>query len=65
MAENLRERGLEVTLVESAPHVLAPLDDDMSVLIEKELEDKGINLILKKMELKNLKEKKDSINTIK
>ncbi|MBS5823975.1 MAG: FAD-dependent oxidoreductase [Clostridium argentinense] len=63
MAENLRERGLEVTLVEAAPHVLAPLDDDMSVLIEKELEDKGINLILKDG-VKEFKGEKDSINTI-
>ncbi|ARC84964.1 UDP-glucose/GDP-mannose dehydrogenase family, NAD binding domain protein [Clostridium argentinense CDC 2741] len=47
MAENLRERGLDVTLVEAAPHILAPLDDDMVVLIEKELENKGIKLILK------------------
>ncbi len=47
MAENLRERGLRVTLVEAADQILAPLDKDMSVLCEKELSDHGIRLILK------------------
>lgn len=45
MAENLRERGLMVTLVEAAPHILAPFDYDMAMLAEKELIDKGIGLI--------------------
>ncbi len=46
MAENLRKRGLNVTLVEAAPHILAPFDDDMVVMLEKELLKQGINLIL-------------------
>ena len=46
MAENLKERGLEVTLVEAAPHILAPFDSDMVVLAEKELVQSGIPLIL-------------------
>ncbi len=46
MAENLKERGLEVTLVEAAPHILAPFDSDMVVLAEKELVQSGISLIL-------------------
>lgn len=46
MAENLKERGLEVTLVEAAPHILAPFDSDMVVLAEKELVQSGIRLIL-------------------
>lgn len=46
MAENLRERGLNVTLVEAAPHILAPFDSDMVVIAEKELEDNGVRLIL-------------------
>ena len=32
MAENLQKRGLEVTLVEKAPHVLPPLDSDLTIL---------------------------------
>lgn len=46
MAENLKTRGLEVTLAEAAPHILAPFDSDMVVLAEKELLQKGIKLIL-------------------
>ncbi|HHV58927.1 MAG TPA: FAD-dependent oxidoreductase [Clostridiaceae bacterium] len=46
MAENLRERGLNVTLTEAAPHVLAFLDRDMVALVEKELAGNGVELIL-------------------
>lgn len=46
MAENLKDRGLEVTLVEAAPHIMAPFDTDMVVSIEKELLDNGVGLIL-------------------
>lgn len=46
MAENLRERGLEVSLVEAAPHILAPFDSDMVVIAEKELVENGVNLIV-------------------
>lgn len=47
MAENLRDRGLAVTLVEAAPHILAPFDDDVVVVPEKELAENGVSLILK------------------
>lgn len=46
MAENLKERGMEVTLVEAAPHILAPFDTDMVVMLEKELEENGVRLLL-------------------
>lgn len=46
MAENLKERGLEVTLVEAAPHILAPFDTDMVLIAEKELSDHGVELVL-------------------
>lgn len=46
MAENLIERGLQVTLVEAAPHILAPFDTDMVVIAEKELSDHGVELVL-------------------
>jgi CoA-disulfide reductase len=46
MAENLKEKGLKVTLVEAAPHILAPFDSDIVVTAEKELEQNGIDLIL-------------------
>ncbi|HSN58616.1 MAG TPA: FAD-dependent oxidoreductase, partial [Clostridiaceae bacterium] len=46
MAENLKERGKEVTVVEAAPHILGPFDSDMVVIAEKELVDNGVKLIL-------------------
>ncbi|MGX6980225.1 FAD-dependent oxidoreductase [Vagococcus elongatus] len=46
MVENLVERGLEVTLVEKAPHVLPPLDEEMSAYVEKELRENGVEVIL-------------------
>ncbi|MDQ7095418.1 FAD-dependent oxidoreductase [Desulfosporosinus sp. PR] len=46
MAENLVERGLKVTLVEAAPHILAPFDSDMVVMAEKELVENGVDLML-------------------
>ncbi|GAA0744442.1 CoA-disulfide reductase [Clostridium oceanicum] len=47
MAENLKERGLDVVLAEAAPHILAPFDSDMVTFAEKELEDSGVDLVLK------------------
>ena len=46
MAENLRARGLSVTLVEAAPHVLAPFDADMAKIAEKEMNENGVGLYL-------------------
>lgn len=46
MAENLRERGVEVTLVEAAPHLLTPFDSEMASIVEKELNENGVSLVL-------------------
>ncbi|BEU86742.1 CoA-disulfide reductase [Selenomonas sp. TAMA-11512] len=45
-AENLRERGISVTLAEAAPHILAPFDSDMAKIAEKEMNDGGVGLVL-------------------
>ncbi|MDF2923872.1 MAG: hypothetical protein K0R57_2786 [Paenibacillaceae bacterium] len=45
MAENLRELGLEVTLIEGGPQLLAPFDSEMSAVLSKELEDHGVTLL--------------------
>lgn len=45
-AENLRLRGINVTLVEALNQVMAPFDYDMAQILHKELYDKGVNLIL-------------------
>lgn len=44
-AENLRKRGLNVTIVEKAPHVLPPLDEEMASFVQAELADKGVKII--------------------
>lgn len=46
LAENLHERGMEVTLVELADQILPPFDRDMTVTLEDHLRRKGIRLIL-------------------
>jgi NADPH-dependent 2,4-dienoyl-CoA reductase/sulfur reductase-like enzyme/peroxiredoxin family protein/rhodanese-related sulfurtransferase/TusA-related sulfurtransferase len=46
VAENLVERGVEVTLVEMLPHVMSTLDAEMSCILEDELADKGVKLQL-------------------
>lgn len=45
MAENLAKRGLAVTVVEKAPHLLPPLDEEMAAYVEKELTAKGLRVI--------------------
>ncbi len=44
VAENLREAGKEVALVEAAPQVMAPFDYDMVQILQKEIVDNGIEL---------------------
>ena len=44
-AENLRKCGLNVTIVEKAPHVLPPLDEEMAAFVQAELADKGVKVI--------------------
>lgn len=43
-AENLREAGLDVALVEAAPHVLPPLETEMATLAREELRRLGIDV---------------------
>lgn len=45
MAENLRKRGLDVTIVEQAPHVLPPLDEEMAAYVTAELEKNNVRVI--------------------
>ncbi|MEA4954659.1 MAG: FAD-dependent oxidoreductase [Pseudoflavonifractor sp.] len=46
MAENLHRAGLEVTLVEMLPQVMAPLDFEMAQLLHENLEQNGVKLYL-------------------
>ncbi|MHA7133919.1 FAD-dependent oxidoreductase [Oerskovia turbata] len=44
VAENLVHRGLDVTLVELADQVLAPLDPEMAIRVRHELEANGVHV---------------------
>jgi len=46
MAENLAHRGIQVTVVELANQVMAPLDFEMASIVHKHLKAKGVQLIL-------------------
>lgn len=46
MAENLKEAGLEVSIVELADHLIAPLDFDMAADVHRYIKSKGIELHL-------------------
>lgn len=48
MAENLKKRGLAVSIVELAPHVLPSLDEEMAVHIQNELIKQGIHVQTKR-----------------
>ncbi|WP_261064750.1 FAD-dependent oxidoreductase [Streptococcus mitis] len=45
MAENLAKRGLQVTIVEKAPHVLPPLDQEMAAFVQAELVKNSVRVI--------------------
>ena len=44
-AENLKHLGIDVTLIEAAPHILAPFDSEISNILEYELVNNGIELM--------------------
>ena len=44
-AENLKHLGIDTTLIEAAPHILAPFDSEISNILEYELINNGINLL--------------------
>lgn len=46
MAENLRELGMRVTLVEAAEQLMTPFDEDMASFIHAEVRRNGVDLML-------------------
>ena len=44
VAENLRQRGLEVTIIQRGKHVLPTIDEEMATLLAEELSSQGIEL---------------------
>lgn len=46
LAENLRELGMEVTIVEQLDHLMNPFDSDMAAFIHSEMRRHGVKLLL-------------------
>ncbi|MBP3298880.1 MAG: FAD-dependent oxidoreductase [Muribaculaceae bacterium] len=46
MAENLSDRGADVTLIEMSSQVMAPIDFSMAAIVHAHLVEKGVNLML-------------------
>lgn len=46
MAENLHDRGMEVSVVEMADQVMAPVDFEMAQIVHKHMKQKKVNLYL-------------------
>ena len=46
LAENLRELGLEVTIVQRPKQLMNPFDSDMAALLHNEMRRHGVNLVL-------------------
>jgi CoA-disulfide reductase len=46
MAENLVDRGIEVTIIEMANQIMAPIDYEMASILHSHLKQKGVKLIL-------------------
>lgn len=46
VAENLREAGKNVTIIEASNQVMAPFDHDMAQILHKEIIDNGLDLVL-------------------
>lgn len=44
-AENLRHRGLDVTIVELVPHILPPFDDEIALYAQNHMESKGVKIL--------------------
>jgi NADPH-dependent 2,4-dienoyl-CoA reductase/sulfur reductase-like enzyme/peroxiredoxin family protein/rhodanese-related sulfurtransferase/TusA-related sulfurtransferase len=47
MAENLKERQMDVTLVEALDQVMNVIDYDMAAIVQQHMRDKGVHLYLK------------------
>ena len=46
IAENLRERGVDVTIVDMSNQVMAPIDFEMAQIVHTHLREKGVQLLL-------------------
>ena len=59
-AENLKHLGIDTTLIEAVPHILASFDSEISNILEYELVDNGINLLISE-KVTEFQEDKDEV----
>ncbi|MGB7605643.1 MAG: FAD-dependent oxidoreductase [Lutisporaceae bacterium] len=45
VAENLKHRGVDVSLIELAPHILPPFDEELALLAQNHMIEKGVNIV--------------------
>lgn len=45
MAENLHQMGIATTIIERAPQILGPLDEEMAILVHERLTDAGVQVV--------------------
>lgn len=45
MAENLHKLGIETTVVERSPQILAPLDEEMAIYVQNRLTEAGVKVV--------------------
>ncbi|MYL61646.1 NADH oxidase, partial [Virgibacillus halodenitrificans] len=46
MVENLRERGLECTIIDRSSQAIKIIDEDLAAIVENHLNDKGVQILL-------------------
>ena len=64
MAENIsKQQNTKITIIEKASHLIGPIDEDISVIVEKKLKEKGINVILKNG-VKDIKQENERLNIL-
>ncbi len=45
VAENLKHRGVDVTLFELVPHILPPFDEEIALFAQNHMKEKGVDII--------------------
>lgn len=63
LAENLRELGMDVTIVQRPKHLMNPFDADMAALIHGEMRRNGVKLALG-YTVEGFEEKKDGVDVL-
>ena len=64
MAENIsKQQNTKITIIEKASHLIGPIDEDISAIVEKKLKEKGINIILKNG-VKDIKQENEKLNIL-